>query len=114
MIMTDASAYGLGTVFLQLQKEDKWASLSVVSPLSKKAGLDYASAEREGVMTAHCLQRRRSYLRGEFFSAVTNYISLEKLMRCRDCREKLAMWDTEILDFDLVIEHKNGTEPAVP
>lgn len=113
-VMTDASAYGLGGVLLQLNTNGKWQPVAFTNRKLKKAERNYAPTERECLAVVHYLSKWRHYLHGEHFTAVTDHLSLRWLLSLKYPREKLARWVVEIQDFDFTVEHRSGPELVVP
>lgn len=106
--MTEARAYGLGGVLLQVDQEFRWAPvLSMIHNL-KKAECSYAPAERDFLDIVY------SFLKSRQLSVVTDHLSLKWSMSLKDLRDKLARWVVEMQDYEFVTEHRNGTELSVP
>lgn len=59
VVMTSASAYGLGTALFQLDQEHRWASLSLTSHTLQNTERNNAPTERECLAVVRSLQMGR-------------------------------------------------------
>lgn len=89
-VMTETGTYWLGAVLLQLEKEDKWAVVSFLSRVFKKAERNYAPPKQKCLAVGHRMRKWRPYLHGDFSTVVTEHLSLKWMMSLKDPREKLT------------------------
>lgn len=89
-VVTDASAYELGGVLLQVDQERRWAPESFTSRTLKKAERRKAPAERESLTIVQSLQRWRRYLHGESPLGDTDHFTFKWVISLKDPGENLA------------------------
>lgn len=113
VIQTDASNYGLGTVFTQGEGDNEHA-IAYVSRTLNKAERNYSVTERECLAVVFAIEKFRPYVEGTHFSVITDHFSLLWLMPMKDPNGKLARWAVKLQQFDFSLIHRPGTANVVP
>lgn len=103
-ILTDASGYGIGGVFLRHCENGTWRPVSFTSRKLIDAEVKYTVTEIECLAVVHGLGKWECFLHGERELVVeTDHLSFKWLMSLNDSRGRLARWMVEVQEFDFTL-----------
>lgn len=112
-IYTDASLTAGAAVLTQMQKGQE----KVIAFHSAKFSVtqsNYSATERECLAVLMGVEKFRPYIDGVQFTVVTDHASLKWLQNLKEPHGKLARWAVRLQAFDIVFEHRPGTQMVVP
>lgn len=112
-VYTDASLLAGAAVLTQIQNGQE----RVVAFHSAKFSTtqqNYSATERECLAVLMGIEKFRPYIDGVQFTVVTDHASLKWLQNLREPHGKLARWAVRLQAFDIVFEHRPGTQMVVP
>ena len=112
-IHTDASAYGIGAVLMQVQNGEPrviaYASKSLTKPEQ-----NYSATERECLAVVWGIEKYRPYVEGTHFKVFTDHHSLKWLCNLKDPHGRLARWAIRLQPYDYEVIHKRGKDNVIP
>lgn len=111
----DASATGAGAVLLQDDAEGVCHPVCYYSVKFKRHQLHYSTIEKEALAMLMALQHFTVYVGSSSFpvTVYTDHNPLTFLQRMYNHNQRLMRWALLVQDYDLVIQHKKGTENLV-
>ena len=114
-LVTDASAYGLGGVLLQMVEDGKCHPVALTSRKLTDSERKFTVTEKECLAAVHSLRKWRFYLHGETdVVVVTDHFSLKWLMSLKDPQGRLGRWMVDIQNFTFTVQYAPGRELVVP
>lgn len=112
-IDTDASAYGVGAVLLQVQEGEEKV-IAYASRSLTRSERNLSTTNRELLALLFGLNQFRCFVEGQKFQVRTDHASLQWLRRMENPQGKLARWLTTIQQYDFEVKYRPGKEHAVP
>ena len=111
LIFTDASNYGIGAVFSQIQ-DGKEVFISYSSRNLNAAERNYSAIEREALAIVYGIKRYRHYLQDNQFEIISDHRPLLWLETHKDEKSRLRRWAIELSSLKYKITYKPGKEHA--
>src|SRR5438067_7104142 len=108
-IMCDASNFAVGAVLGQ-RKENRLHAIYYASKTLDEAQINYATTEKELLAVVYAFEKFRPYLVGAKVIVYTDHAALRYLMSKKDAKHRLIRWILLLLEFDVEIRDKKGTE----
>lgn len=111
-VHTDASAVGIGAIFLQ----ENNGRMAVIAYYSKQTTTDqrcYHSYELETMAVVLALRYFRVYLLGSKFKVVTDCAALQTTFSKRDLLPRIGQWWLEVQEFTFDIEYRAGSKMQI-
>lgn len=112
-IYTDASLYAGAAVLTQVH-DGQERVIAFHSAKFSDAQQNYSATERECLAVLMGIEKFRPYVDGVQFTVVTDHASLKWLKNLKEPHGKLARWAVRLQAFDIVFEHRPGTQMVVP
>ena len=110
-IMYDASDYTINVVLGQCHTKNPHV-IHYASKLLNEAQLNYIVIEKE-LLVVYALDKFRQYLIGTKIIIYTNHAALKYLLSKHDVKARLIRWILLLLEFNLKIRDKKGTENVI-
>ena len=106
---TDASDYGIGDVFSQVEGNEErvigYASRSLTKPERR-----YSTTRKELLAIFAFIQHFRHYLYGKSFIIQTDHNALKWLKSFKEPQGQVARWIELLAEFNFVVQHRPGTK----
>lgn len=110
---TDASSVGAGAVLMQ-KVGDTSRVISFASHRFSRTDARRGPTERECMAVLWAVNHFRPYLLGRPFTLVTDCSALTWLFRSRDLCPKLHRWALRLMEHDMTLEWRAGTQHVLP
>lgn len=111
-IKTDSSAYALGAVLIQGEKNDEHP-IEYASRLLNNAERNYSTTEREALAIVWACNKFRGYIEGAEVKLLTDHQPLKWLLTVKSPTGRIARWGLQIQHYNLVIEYLPGKTNSV-
>jgi len=111
-IMCDVLDYAIGAVLGQRHPKNPHV-IHYASKLLNEAQLNYTATEKELLVVVYALDKFRQYLIGTKIIIYTDHTALKYLLSKHDAKARLIRWILLLLEFNLEIRDKKGTENVV-
>lgn len=112
-IYTDASLTAGAAVLTQIQNGQEKV-IAFHSAKFSPTQQNYSATERECLAVLTGVEKFRPYIDGVQFTVVTDHASLKWLQSLKEPHGKLARWAMRLQAFDIVFEHRPGSQMTVP
>lgn len=112
IIMTDASSYALGAVFIQREKEEEHP-VEYASRLLLPAERNYSTTEREALAVVWTVQKFRGYIEGSEVQVLTDHQPLKWLFSLKSPTGRLARWALQLQMYNITFSYTPGRKNAV-
>ncbi len=112
IISTDASAYGLGTVFSQVGADDQEHTVAFTSRTLTLAEQKYSTVEKEALACVWAVEKWRTYLWGHKFTLRTDHQALTTLLTTKGTDRAgthIARLAARLLCFIYSVEYHVGS-----
>ena len=109
-VQTDASDRGLGGVLSQQDDQGDDHPIQFLSRKLLPSERAYAAVEKECLAIVWAVQKLRHYLLGRRFVVQTDHQPLTWLNRVKDKNQRLLRWSLILQEYDLVFQHKKGSD----
>ena len=113
LVMSDASALGLGAVLMQADNEGRLHPVAYHSRKLSPAERNYPTREQELLAIIDSLRAWRHYLLGIPFKIQTDHASLRYLQTQPHLSGRLVRWAQSLQEYDFSIEHVPGKDNVV-
>uniref|UniRef100_A0A8C6V5S1 Gypsy retrotransposon integrase-like protein 1 n=1 Tax=Neogobius melanostomus TaxID=47308 RepID=A0A8C6V5S1_9GOBI len=113
VISTDASDYGLGGVFTQVQPDGTEKPVAFASRTLTSTERKYSTVEKEALACVWATEKWRTYLWGRRFILRTDHQALTTLLSTKGMGRagmRIARWSARLLCFDYDVVYRPGTQ----
>ena len=111
-LMCDASDYAVNAVLGQRQ-DKTFHTIYYASKVLNEAQMNYATTGKEMLAIVFALEKFRPYLVGSRVVIFTDHAAIKHLLTKAKSKPRLIRWVLLILEFDIVIKDKKGSENVV-
>lgn len=112
-IYTDASLIAGAAVLTQMHNGEERV-IAYHSAKFSRTQQNYSATERECLAVLMGVEKFRPFVDGVQFTVVTDHASLKWLQNMENPHGKLARWAVRLQAFNIVFEHRPGTQMVVP
>ena len=109
ILITDASADGLGAILSQKNKDDKEVVIAYASKSTNKTERNYAPTDLECLAVVYGVEYFHKFLINQKFKIVTDHIALKSLLNDKEPRGRRARWIMKLQQYDFEVKHKSGS-----
>lgn len=107
-LYTDASAYSVGAILVQLDDDGVERPVMYLSKQLSSAQMKYATIEREAFAVVYALQKLRPYLYGAEFVILTDHKPLKSLFLQEQKNTRIQRWAVLLAEYGAPIEYRRG------
>lgn len=104
----DASNYRLGAALTETQNGGK-VVIVFASRLLNDAERNYSTTEEECLALVWAVLKYKPYLEGYHYPAITDHVTLRRLLKLDSPSGRLARWVIELQQYDFKIRYRKGT-----
>ena len=108
ILMTDASADGLGAVLSQKNDEDKEVVIAYASRSTNKTERNYHPTDLEGLAVVYGVEYFHKFLINSKFRILTDHSALKSLLNEKQPKGRRARWIMKLQQYNFEIEHRSG------
>ncbi|XP_023806938.1 uncharacterized protein K02A2.6-like [Oryzias latipes] len=111
IISTDASDYGVGAVFSQLQPDNTERTVAFASRTLSSTERKYSTVEKEALACVWAVEKWRTYLWGRKFTLRTDHQALTTLLTTKGADRagmRIARWSARLLSFTYDVVYRAG------
>ena len=111
IVSSDASSYGMGSVLLQKQKDEKWRPVMFASRVLSETEQRYAQIEKESLAVTWSCEKFAYYLVGKHFTIHTDHKPLVSLLgskRMDELPPRILRFRIRLMRFSYTVEHIPG------
>lgn len=112
-IYTDASLIAGAAVLTQMHDGEERV-IAYHSAKFSRTQQNYSATERKCLAVLMGVEKFRPFIDGVQFTVVTDHASLKWLQNMENPHGKLARWAVRLQAFDMIFEHRPGTQMVVP
>ncbi|KYO34529.1 hypothetical protein Y1Q_0014307 [Alligator mississippiensis] len=109
---TDASDVGLGAVLLQEHQETRHLVVYLSWKLIPREW-NLSSIEKECLAIVRALNKLKSYLWGQQFTALLDHAPLQWLQTMQNTNAKLQRWAWQLQEVNFTVEHIKGSQNVI-
>ena len=110
LLMTDASATGLGVVLSQQSEDKQEKVIAYASRVLQPAERNYSVTERECLAVVWAVQHFRPYLYGQPFDIITDHSALQSILKTQRPNGRVARWIMTLQEFNYNILYRKGSQ----
>jgi deoxyuridine 5'-triphosphate nucleotidohydrolase len=108
VIMTDASALGLGAVLSQKDDNGRETVIRYASRRTNDAERSYSATNLECLAVVWAVQYFRKYVAGTRFQIITDHSAITSLMKTQNPRGQMARWIIALQEYDFEVIYRPG------
>jgi len=112
-VETDASAFAIGAIILQLQPDDQqWHPVAYWSRKLAPAEVNYETHDAELLAIVAAFKQWRHYLEGSRMpvTVLSDHANLRYFMTTKELTRRQTRWAEQLSAFDFTIEHRPGSK----
>ncbi|CAB4420776.1 unnamed protein product [Rhizophagus irregularis] len=110
ILLTDASAEGLGAILSKKNDEGKEVVISYASKSNNNTEANYPITDLECLAIVWGIRYFHKFLIGRKFKVITDHAALKGLMNDKIPKGRRARWIMELQQYDFEVIHRSGKE----
>ncbi|GET00710.1 enzymatic polyprotein; endonuclease; Reverse transcriptase, putative [Rhizophagus clarus] len=107
ILITDASADGLGAILSQKNDEDKEVVIACASKSTNSNKRNYPITDLECLAIIWAVRHFHKFLINNKFKIITDYATLKSLMKDKELKGRRARWMMELQQYNFEIIHRS-------
>jgi hypothetical protein len=108
ILITDASADGLGAILSQKNENDKEVVIAYASRRTNNNERNYPITDLECLAIIWAVKHFHKFLIGTKFKIITDHAALKSLMKDKEPKGRRARWMMELQQYNFEIIHRSG------
>ena len=108
ILITDASADGLGAILSQKNKDDKEVVIAYASKSTNSNERNYPITDLECLAIIWAIRHFHKFLINHKFKVITDHAALKSLMKDKEPKGRRARWTMELQQYNFEILHRSG------
>ncbi|GBC09217.1 hypothetical protein RclHR1_00870008 [Rhizophagus clarus] len=108
ILITDASAVGLGAILSQKNDEDKEVVIAYASKSTNSNERNYPITDLECLAIIWAVRHFHKFLINNKFKIITDHAALKSLMKDKEPKGRRARWMMELQQYNFEIIHRSG------
>jgi hypothetical protein len=108
ILITDASADGLGAILAQKNDKDKEVVIAYASKSTNKTERNYPITDLECLAIVYGVEYFHKFLINKRFKIITDHAALKSLVNEKIPKGKRARWIMKLQQYDFFVEHRPG------
>ena len=108
ILITDASADGLGAILSQKNKDDKEVVIAYASKSTNNNERNYPITDLECLAIIWAVRHFHKFLINHKFKVIMDHAALKSLMKDKEPKGRRARWTMELQQYNFEILHRSG------
>jgi hypothetical protein len=108
ILITDASADGLGAILAQKNDKDKEVVIAYASRSTNKSERNYPITDLECLAIVYGVEYFHKFLINKRFKIITDHAALKSLLNAKIPIGRRARWIMKLQQYDFFVEHRSG------
>src|SRR6266487_6371640 len=108
IVITDASALGLGAVLSQKDNNEREIVIRYASRRTNDTERSYLATNLECLAIVWAVQYFRKYIAGTRFQIITDYSAITSLVKTQNPRGQTAQWIIILQEYDYKVTYRPG------